>query len=70
MTPIGFFSYGGMVAIQTLWAGPWMTQVAGWTASGGCNRTVCHQLSMLVSFWLWGLDHTAFGANGACVSIA
>jgi predicted MFS family arabinose efflux permease len=29
MTPIGFFSYGGMIAIQTLWAGPWMVRVGG-----------------------------------------
>src|SRR5688572_26159795 len=30
MTPIGFFSYGGMIAVQTLWAGPWMVRVAGY----------------------------------------
>lgn len=55
MTPIGFFSYGGMVAIQTLWAGPWMTQVAGWTAQEAATGLFVINLSMLVSFWLWGL---------------
>lgn len=55
MTPIGFFSYGGMVAIQTLWAGPWMTQVAGWTAQEAATGLFAINLSMLVSFWLWGL---------------
>jgi predicted MFS family arabinose efflux permease len=55
MTPIGFFSYGGMVAIQTLWAGPWMTQVAAWTAQEAATGLFAINLSMLVSFWLWGL---------------
>ncbi len=54
MTPIGFFSYGGMVAIQTLWAGPWMTQVAGWTPLAAATGLFAINLSMLTSFWLWG----------------
>ena len=29
MGPLGFFTYGGMIAIQTLWAGPWMVNVLG-----------------------------------------
>ena len=55
MTPIGFFSYGGMVAIQTLWAGPWMTQVAGWTAAEAATGLFFINLSMLLAFWVWGL---------------
>ena len=54
MTPLGFFSYGGMVAIQTLWAGPWMTQVAGWSALASATGLFVINLSMLASFWLWG----------------
>ena len=54
MAPIGFFSYGGMVAIQTLWAGPWMTQVAGWTPLAAATGLFVINMSMLVSFWLWG----------------
>lgn len=54
MAPIGFFSYGGMVAIQTLWAGPWMTQVAGWTALESATGLFAINLAMLTSFWLWG----------------
>ena len=27
--PMGLFNYGGLMAIQTLWAGPWMIRVAG-----------------------------------------
>ena len=31
MSLLAFFNYGGFVAIQTLWAGPWMVRVAGYT---------------------------------------
>ena len=54
MTPIGFFSYGGLVAMQTLWAGPWMTQVAGWTPIQAATGLFVINLSMLVAFWVWG----------------
>ncbi len=29
--PMGLFNYGGLMAIQTLWAGPWMIRVSGYT---------------------------------------
>ena len=31
LVPMGFFNYGGLFAIQTLWAGPWMIRVSGYT---------------------------------------
>ena len=43
MTPLGFFSYGGMIAIQTLWAGPWMVRVAGYEPLAGRDGPVHHQ---------------------------
>jgi predicted MFS family arabinose efflux permease len=55
MTPIGFFNYGGMVAIQTLWAVPWMTRVAGYTPVQAATGLFWLNVSMLVTFWLWGL---------------
>ena len=64
MTPIGFFTYGGMVAIQTLWAGPWMTQVAGWTAGEAAQGLFFINLAMLVSFWLWGLITPGLARKG------
>ncbi|PUE38529.1 MFS transporter [Limnohabitans sp. Hippo3] len=64
MTPIGFFTYGGMVAIQTLWAGPWMTQVAGWTAGEAAQGLFLINLAMLVSFWLWGLVTPGLARKG------
>jgi MFS family permease len=64
MTPIGFFSYGGMVAIQTLWAGPWMTQVAGWTAAEAASGLFLINLAMLVTFWLWGMVTPGLARRG------
>ena len=64
MSPIGFFTYGGMVAIQTLWAGPWMTQVAGWTAAEAAQGLFLINLAMLVSFWLWGLITPGLARRG------
>lgn len=64
MTPIGFFSYGGMVAIQTLWAGPWMTQVAGWTPTEAAKGLFLINLCMLVTFWLWGLMSPGLARRG------
>lgn len=55
MTPIGFFNYGGMVAIQTLWAVPWMVRVAGHTAVDAATSLFWINVAMLVSFWSWGL---------------
>jgi len=29
MVPLGVITYGGMLAMQTLWAGPWLVRVSG-----------------------------------------
>lgn len=64
MTPIGFFSYGGMVAVQTLWATPWMTQVAGWTPLEAATGLFFINLTMLVTFWSWGWVTPALARRG------
>ena len=53
-TPIGFFLYGGMIAVQSLWAGPWLTQVAGWTAAQAAGGLFAINLAMLFAFMGWG----------------
>lgn len=55
MTPIGFFSYGGLVAMQTLWAGPWMVRVAGYSPAQSAVGLFTINVAMLVTFWAWGL---------------
>lgn len=55
MVPIGFFSYGGLLALQTLWAGPWMVRVAGYTPIESAQGLFTINLSMLLTFWSWGM---------------
>ena len=55
LAPLGFFVYGGMVAVQTLWAGPWMQRVAGYTPLESATGLFWINLSMLGTFWTWGL---------------
>lgn len=52
---IGFINYGGMIAIQTLWAGPWMVQVAGYTPAQAAQGLFGINVCMLLIFWLWGV---------------
>lgn len=54
IAPIGFFTYGGMVTMQTLWAGPWMQEVAGYTALEAATGLFAINVSMLCAFWSWG----------------
>lgn len=55
LTPVGFFNYGGMVAIQTLWAVPWMVRVAGYTPVQAATNLFWINVAMLCTFWSWGL---------------
>ncbi|MDB5753019.1 MAG: putative transporter [Ramlibacter sp.] len=55
MTPVGFFSYGGMIAVQTLWAGPWMVRVAGYDPLAAAGGLFTINVCMLATFWSWGL---------------
>ena len=55
MAPLAFFNYGGLVAVQTLWAGPWMVKVAGYTALESATGLFYINACMLVTFWGWGL---------------
>jgi len=55
LAPLGFFSYGGLIAIQSLWAGPWLTQVTGRSAAQAAQGLFAINLSMLVAFMVWGV---------------
>lgn len=55
MAPVGFFNYGGMIAIQSLWAGPWMVRVTGYEPAQAAQGLFLINMSMLATFWSWGL---------------
>jgi predicted MFS family arabinose efflux permease len=51
---LGFFLYGGMIAVQALWAGPWMTRVGGATPGEAARGLFFINLAMLFTFMTWG----------------
>jgi len=55
MAPIGCFNYGGMIAVQTLWAGPWMVRVTGFDPLASAAGLFTINISMLGTFWAWGM---------------
>jgi MFS family permease len=64
MAPLAFFNYGGMVAVQTLWAGPWMVRVTGNTPLASATGLFYINASMLLTFWGWGMVNPWLARNG------
>ena len=61
---IGFFNYGGMIAIQSLWAGPWLVRVTGDDAAQAAQGLFVMNVAMLCTFWAWGLVNPALQRRG------
>ncbi len=55
MAPMAFFCYGGLVAMQTLWAAPWMIKVAGYSPLQAASGLFWINVAMLCTFWAWGM---------------
>ncbi len=64
MSPLAFFNYGGLVAVQTLWAGPWMVKVAGYTPLQAATGLFYLNAAMLLTFWSWGLANPYLARRG------
>jgi MFS family permease len=62
--PIGFFVNGGLIAIQSLWAGPWLVHVCGWTPAEAARGLFGVNLAMLGAFLGWGLLFPRLYARG------
>lgn len=54
LAPLAFFVYGGLVAVQSLWAGPWLTDVVGLSGVDAGRGLFVINLSMLLAFFGWG----------------
>lgn len=68
LAPLGFFCYGGMVAMQTLWAAPWMVKVAGYRPAEAATGLFWINVAMLLSYLVWGwanpwLSRRGYGAD-------
>ena len=64
MAPMGFFAYGGMVAMQSLWIGPWLTQVGGAAAGQAASGLFLVNFCMLLAFLSWGIVLPRLLRNG------
>jgi predicted MFS family arabinose efflux permease len=64
LLPLGFFVYGGLVAVQSLWAGPWLTDVAGRSPAEAARGLFAINLSMLFAFLGWGVVMPRLVARG------
>ena len=53
--PMGFFIYGGLIAVQALWAGPWLTRVAGRSPAEAAQGLFLVNGCMLLAFMGWGI---------------
>jgi hypothetical protein len=53
--PLGFFLYGGLLAVQSLWAGPWLVRVCGWTPAQSAQGLFGINAAMLLAFLAWGV---------------
>lgn len=51
---LGFFNYAILVAVQTLWIGPWLTDVLGESARGAALGLLYVNVIMLVVFLVMG----------------
>ena len=63
LVPMGFFNYGALFAIQTLWAGPWLTRVSGYTPEESAKGLFLLYFCLLISFLLWGYFIPRFSKN-------
>jgi predicted MFS family arabinose efflux permease len=64
MAPLGFFCYGGLVAMQTLWASPWMIKVGGYSPLEAASGLFWINVAMLVTFWVWGMANPWLSQRG------
>jgi predicted MFS family arabinose efflux permease len=64
LAPIGFFSYGGMIAMQTLWAGPWLVRVTGYPPLQAAGGLFTINICMLAAFLSWGALNPQLARRG------
>jgi predicted MFS family arabinose efflux permease len=64
LMPLGLVNNGGLIAVQALWAGPWMTDVAGRSPAEAASGLFFINLSMLLAFLTWGTVMPRLVARG------
>jgi predicted MFS family arabinose efflux permease len=64
LAPMGFVIYGGMIAVQALWAGPWLTRVVGLSPQDAARGLFFINACMLLAFMSWGALMPRLAARG------
>ena len=64
LAPLAFVVYGSLIAVQALWAGPWLTDVVGMSESGAAQGLFAINLAMLFAFLTWGVVMPHFAKRG------
>jgi MFS family permease len=62
--PMGLLHYGGLIAVQSLWAGPWLVAVTGATPEASARGLFLINLCMLGAFLAWGSVTPALLSRG------
>jgi hypothetical protein len=60
--------YGGLIAVQSLWAGPWLTSVVGHTPAQAARGLFAINLCMLCAFFSWGVAMPSLTKRGFTVN--
>ncbi len=55
LLPFAFFINGGLIGLQTLWLGPWLTRVVGLSPLQAAAGLFSINLASLLAFSIWGL---------------
>jgi Major Facilitator Superfamily len=66
--PLAFVVYGGLIAVQSLWAGPWLTAVGGRTPAQAAQGLFAINLSMMCAFFAWGVAMPRLARRGISVN--
>ena len=64
LAPLAVLQYGGLIAVQSLWAGPWLTTVAGLNAVQAAAGLFGINLAMLCAYLAWGAVMPRLAARG------
>jgi predicted MFS family arabinose efflux permease len=68
LAPLAFVVYGGLIAVQSLWAGPWLTAVGGQTPAQAAQGLFAINLSMMCAFFAWGVAMPRLARRGISVN--
>jgi MFS family permease len=69
LAPLAFVMYGGLLAVQSLWAGPWLTAVAVRSPNEAAQGLFLINLAMLLAFFSWGFFMPLLRRRGMPVNL-